>query len=80
MLHAERIQNLSSTRSAEIFDKQEGLAFLAEETGGRTFFNNNDINKGLEKALEDQKGYYLIGYQPDDETFDAETRRFNKFK
>lgn len=77
---ADRLQNLSSTRSAEIFDKQEGLAYLAEETGGRKFFNTNDINKGLENALEDQKGYYLIGYQPDTETFDAKTRRFNKLQ
>lgn len=77
---AERIQNLTGTRSNELIDKQEGLAYLAKETGGRSFFNNNDINKGLEKALEDQKGYYLIGYQPDAETFDAKTRRFNKLQ
>ncbi len=77
---AERIQNTNSSRSAEIFDKQEGLAYLAKETGGRTFFNNNDINKGLDKALEDQKGYYLIGYQPDTDTFDPKTRRFNKLQ
>jgi VWFA-related protein len=77
---AERIQNLSSTRSAELFDKQEGLAYLAAETGGRSFFNSNSINDGLDKALEDQRGYYLIGYQPDAETFDAKTRRFNKLQ
>jgi hypothetical protein len=56
------------------------LAYLAEETGGRSFFNNNDINRGLDKALEDQNGYYLIGYQPDGETFDPKTRRFNKLE
>ncbi len=77
---AERVQNLNSSRSAEIFDKQDGLAYLAEETGGRTFFNSNDINRGLDKALEDQNGYYLIGYQPDGETFDAKTRRFNRLE
>lgn len=77
---AQRIQETNSTRSAELFDKQEGLAYLADQTGGRTFFNNNDINRGLDKALEDQKGYYLIGYQPDSDTFDAKTRRFNKLQ
>ncbi len=77
---AERIQSTNSTRSAELFDKQDGLAYLAKETGGRTFFNSNDINQGLDKALEDQKSYYLIGYQPDTETFDAKTRRFNKLQ
>jgi hypothetical protein len=28
--------------------------------------------------LNDQKGYYLIAYQPDDESFDPAKRRFNK--
>lgn len=72
------IQNAMSSRSAELFDKQEGLSYLANETGGRAFFNNNDFNKSLDKALEDQKGFYLLGYQPDSETFDPVKRRFNK--
>ncbi len=77
---AERVQGIDSSRSTQLFETQEGLAYLAQETGGRTFFNSNDINKGLDKALEDQKGYYLIGYQPEAETFDAKTRRFNKLQ
>jgi VWFA-related protein len=76
----ERVRNINSERSAQLFDTQEGLAFLSRETGGQAFFNNNDMNKGLDKALEDQKGYYLIGYQPDADTFDAKTRRFNKLQ
>jgi len=71
-------QQALSSRSAENLDKQEGLAFLANETGGRAFFNNNDFNRSLEKALDEQKGYYLLAYQPDTDTFDAKTRRFNK--
>ena len=77
---AERVQNLNSSRSQEIFDKQEGLAYLAAETGGRTFFNTNSINNGLEKALQDQQGYYLLGYAPDSETFDPKTRRYNRLQ
>jgi VWFA-related protein len=72
------IQQALRDRAAENWDKQEGLAFLANETGGRAFFNNNDFNQSLEKALDEQKGYYLLAYQPDDDTFDAKTRRFNK--
>lgn len=72
------IQQALTSRSAENYDKQEGLAFLANETGGRAFFNNNDFNQSLEKALEEQKGYYLLAYQPDTDSFDAKTRRFNK--
>jgi hypothetical protein len=65
-------------RTDELRDKQQGLSYLAEETGGRAIFNTNDLNKGLDKLLEDTKGFYLIGYQPDAETFDSKTRRFNK--
>lgn len=72
------IQDALSSRSAELFDKQDGLAYLANETGGKAVFNNNNLNKGLEVLLEDTKGYYLIGYQPESDTFDAATRRFNK--
>ena len=77
---AERVQAINSSRSAQLFETQEGLAYLARETGGRAFFNSNDINRGLDKALEDQKGYYLLGYQPDAETFDPKTQRFNKLQ
>jgi VWFA-related protein len=79
-LDREQSQERMSQRSADLSDKQEGLASLSEETGGRAFFNNNDFNKGLEKALEDQKGFYLLGYLPDSDTFDAPTRRFNKLE
>ena len=79
-VNAQRVLEINSSRSAQLFETQEGLSYLARETGGRTFFNSNDINKGLEKALEDQKGYYLVGYQPDAETFDPKTRRFNKLQ
>ncbi|HEX7314843.1 MAG TPA: VWA domain-containing protein [Pyrinomonadaceae bacterium] len=66
-------------RSAEMFEGQNGLNYLARETGGTTVFNQNDLNKGIRRALEDIRGYYLIGYRPDESTFDPETgrRRFN---
>lgn len=74
----EQLQQRLTSRSNELFDTQEGLMSLAEQTGGRAFVNNNDIKGSVEKVLNDQKGYYLIGYQPDDEIFEPGKRRFNK--
>ena len=49
---------------------QQGLAYLAQETGGIPYQNGNDLNYGLDKVLQDQSGYYLIGFKPPSDTFD----------
>jgi VWFA-related protein len=64
----------------KLYETQEGLISLSGQTGGRAFINNNDIQGSIQKVLEDQKGYYLLAYQPDETTFDAKTRRFNRLK
>ncbi|HMS39289.1 MAG TPA: VWA domain-containing protein, partial [Pyrinomonadaceae bacterium] len=73
------LQRTISSRGELLFNTQEGLFLLSQETGGFAAINNNDLNKSVGKILEDQS-YYLIGYQPDDETFDATQRRFNKLE
>lgn len=56
-------------RSKEYFESQDGLHYLAHETGGLFFHDSNDIAGSLGKALEDQQGYYLLGYAPGEATF-----------
>jgi VWFA-related protein len=57
------------------FENQDGLDFLAQQTGGIAIRNTNDLSGGIRRVLEDQKGYYLIGYRPDNSTFDPKTGR-----
>ena len=66
---------LSAARGAQLHDSQRGLKALAEETGGVAYVNSNDIGGGVRRALEDQAGYYLIGYRPEEGTFDPQTGR-----
>jgi hypothetical protein len=72
-------QQVLGFRSAEMFEGQNGLSYLARNTGGLAVFNNNDLNRGIRRALDDLGGYYLIGYRPDETTFDPASglRRFN---
>ena len=77
-LNTNQLQQQLTARRDRLSDTQEGLIYLARETGGLPIYNNNDLNQGIERMLDDQS-YYLIGYQPDAETFDAAQRRFNKF-
>ena len=69
------MQNLMA-RSLEIQDAQDGMNFLARQTGGFLVSNNNDIAQGIRRVL-DQKGYYLIGYRPEESTFDPASGRRN---
>lgn len=65
-------------RSQQNLEKQEGLKMLSEQTGGFTFLNRNDLSDGVNYALEDQNGYYLLAYQPDSDAFDPKKLKFNK--
>jgi len=56
-------------RANEIRETQQGLRHLAEETGGFAIRNSNLLDKALSRVLDDQKGYYLIGYTPEENTF-----------
>lgn len=59
------------------FDSQEGLTYVARETGGIAFLNNNDLNLGIQRALRDAQSYYLLGFDPEDEKFD---RKYHSIK
>lgn len=66
-------------RFNKINDDQQGLRYLADETGGLAYFNQNDVSAGIRRVLDDQS-YYLVGYEPDDEIFNAKERKFNKLE
>ncbi len=68
-----------STRSSQLYETQGGPSVLARKTGGLAFTNQNDLGKGIERAMRDQS-YYLIGYEPDSETFDPAKIKFNRFE
>ncbi|HYH85370.1 MAG TPA: VWA domain-containing protein [Pyrinomonadaceae bacterium] len=66
------INQSNDDRRAGYFESQNGLSYLAAETGGLFIHNTNDVAEGVREVLEDQKGFYLIGYRPDAETFGRE--------
>jgi VWFA-related protein len=67
-------------RSGQYYNSQEGLSYLASETGGLFMHDTNDFSTAVARVLDDQKGYYLIGFRPDESIFAPERngrRRFN---
>lgn len=62
-------------RRSDFFKTQQGLSYLAHQTGGFFLGNNNDISGAVRRALNEQKGYYLLGYRPEESTINSEGRR-----
>ncbi|HXF39878.1 MAG TPA: VWA domain-containing protein [Blastocatellia bacterium] len=77
---SEQIEQALDARRQEMFDTQQGLQYLAQETGGFGIRNSNDLGRGIKRVLDDQRGYYLLGYVPDYSTFrlDRGQRKFHK--
>ena len=62
-------------RSASLQDLRGGMSLLAKQTGGLMISNSNDLQ--LDRVVEDQSGYYVLGYRPSNETFN---RSFHRIK
>jgi VWFA-related protein len=56
---------VSAMRSDALRDSQDGLRYVTGETGGFAVVNSNDLSAGFGRIMADQRGYYLIGYQPE---------------
>ena len=56
-------------------DTQEGMAYLAEQTGGFAVMNTNSLASGLGRITSDVRDYYVIGYAPAEGTFAAKGKK-----
>jgi len=48
---------------------------IAEDTGGRAFYNRNDIDVAVERSVADGSTYYSLGYYPEKKDWDGKFRR-----
>jgi len=48
---------------------------LAASTGGKAYYNSNDLNAALRRALDDGANYYTIGYSPAERKMDGSYRQ-----
>ncbi len=66
-----------TARDDEFRQSQDGMRVLADETGGFAVLNQNNMDKGLERIIEDQS-YYLLGYITDVEDVEDPKDVFEK--
>lgn len=74
---------LSSRRQAVIPTLPPSLApeevltmnTIAQNTGGRAFFNSNDVRGSIQRAVDDASFSYVLGYYPDHQEWNGEFRK-----
>ena len=59
---------------AKVNALQDFLAATAANTGGRTVMNINDFEPGITEVFEENKSYYLIGFEPTNTAADGKLR------
>lgn len=64
----------------DLLDSQDGPMSLADATGGFGLRNINNLEGSLARVLDDQLGYYLIGFETDTEPGVAASPRFRSLK
>lgn len=65
------VQNVGASISAN----QGVMNDLAQQTGGRAYYNRNDIDSAVALASTDGGTYYNVGYYPDKKKFDGSFRK-----
>ena len=71
----------SFARADDFVESQEGLNYLAQQTGGFFVRNTNDLNGGVHRVMNDQEIYYLVGFVPEASTFKGgDARAFHNLR
>jgi VWFA-related protein len=53
----------------------DGLRHVADWTGGRAFYNTNDLGTAIHRAVGDSEQTYILGYYPSNQTWDEKFRK-----
>jgi hypothetical protein len=53
----------------------DGLRHVADWTGGRAFYNTNDLGAAIHRAVGDSEQTYVLGYYPANQTWDDKFRK-----
>lgn len=57
------------------FSAHTAMISMSERTGGKTFYNRNDIETGVRVSIDDGSTYYSLSYYPQNRVWDNKFRR-----
>lgn len=64
-----------SSQISSMHSSRETLASLAQDTGGRTFYDTNDFGDAFQEIQSENSSYYMLGYSPTNARSDGRFRK-----
>jgi VWFA-related protein len=64
-----------SNESAALQATHGTMQEVAERTGGKAFYNRNDIDNAIAKSIEDGSTYYTLAYYPENKEWNGKFRK-----
>jgi VWFA-related protein len=64
-----------TNKKLDFAESQDSLLTLALDTGGKFHRNNNDVQELFNRVIEENRGYYLVGFQPRNDKWDGKYHR-----
>jgi VWFA-related protein len=68
---ARRLQTAPPPRISPARENFDTMNMLADRTGGRAFYNTNDIKSAVRHAIDDSRVTYVLSYYPNDIIWDG---------
>jgi VWFA-related protein len=65
---------ISRSTGAQI-DSHATMNAVAEQTGGKAFYNTNNIEHAIRDSMDDGSIYYTLGYYPENKNWDGKFRK-----
>ncbi len=62
-------------QSEELFQSHASMLDIADKTGGKAYYNRNDIDNALGDGIRDGSTYYILGYYPESKKWDGKFRK-----
>ena len=68
------ISNRATAQVSSLQSAHGTMEEVAAQTGGKAYFNENEVNQGIALAASDEKASYSLGYYPENKKWDGKMR------
>ena len=66
---------MEGQQAEQLFQAHSNMMDIAQKTGGRAFYNRNDIDNALQTGVDDGSTYYAVGYYPENKDWNGKFRK-----